>query len=565
MLARSRLKIRPGSLYSSSHCYRTTLTSSHHGLPRRASLSSSSKQSTTTTSRTKIATAAAVVATAAASACYVNYNKTGLIHNDTRPVEPSKLPPNYAAVTGPTVELPRPFSTKSTRMLDDHDVSSRIREHEESYTVDRNSGVTRFDVDQLASNPQIEDDFVVKVVNVDFADGKHDWCFFGVFDGHGGWNTSAKLRELLVPYVARELTATIEPSKVSSAYSLESPENASKIDEAIQSAFLRLDDDIVKKPFNYLLENPSMPASAEMLMPAMSGSCALLSVYDAATSTLRVACTGDSRAVWGHRNQSGEWTATPLSYDQCGRNQSEAQRIRSEHPGESGVIERGRVLGRLEPTRAFGDARYKLPQNMINNAVRMFFGRVAPDNSVSPPYVTAKPDVVTAKVQPGDFLILATDGIWDEISSTDAVQLVVEWVKKHEVEHKGLPPPGVHSHVRKGGILAPISDHSDVKIVNDTAAFSERMRGGHARADSELRRSTAPQKRFKGMFVIEDDNAAAHIIRNSLGGADKDRTAMLLSIPPGSSRRYRDDMTCLVVFFGDKTEQEASGKITPIK
>ncbi len=35
-------------------------------------------------------------------------------------------------------------------------------------------------------------------------------------------------------------------------------------------------------------------------------------------------------------------------------------RIRSEHPAED-VIQRGRILGGLEPSRAFGDARYKWP------------------------------------------------------------------------------------------------------------------------------------------------------------------------------------------------------------
>jgi len=39
-------------------------------------------------------------------------------------------------------------------------------------------------------------------------------------------------------------------------------------------------------------------------------------------------------------------------------------RIQSEHPKdeEDYVIREGRVLGGLEPTRAFGDARYKWPR-----------------------------------------------------------------------------------------------------------------------------------------------------------------------------------------------------------
>ena len=38
-------------------------------------------------------------------------------------------------------------------------------------------------------------------------------------------------------------------------------------------------------------------------------------------------------------------------------------RMQSEHPTDESdsVIQNGRVLGGLEPTRAFGDARYKWP------------------------------------------------------------------------------------------------------------------------------------------------------------------------------------------------------------
>lgn len=303
-------------------------------------------------------------------------------------------------------------------------------------------------------------------------------------------------------------------------------------------------------------------------MPAMAGSCALLGVYDAATSTLRVACTGDSRAVWGHKDPSGKWTATPLSYDQCGRNETEAARLRAEHPGEKDVISNGRVLGGLEPTRAFGDARYKLPAQIVDNAAKLFFGRMAPKGSRTPPYVTSKPEIVTTKVEPGDFLILATDGIWDELSSTEAVQLVVEWVKKHQIENKGAPPPGVASQVRKGGLLSSVSDLADVRIISDTAELDSRLdnsREQDSNTRTALRQAIAAQKHFRGLFVVEDDNVSSHIIRNALGGADKDQTAMLLSIPAGASRRYRDDMTCMVVFFGERKGGQPSGKITPLK
>lgn len=48
-------------------------------------------------------------------------------------------------------------------------------------------------------------------------------------------------------------------------------------------------------------------------------------------------------------------------------------RIQSEHPAEEAhtVIRGGRVLGGLEPTRAFGDARYKWTREVQEMSVTM--------------------------------------------------------------------------------------------------------------------------------------------------------------------------------------------------
>ena len=54
------------------------------------------------------------------------------------------------------------------------------------------------------------------------------------------------------------------------------------------------------------------------LAPAYSGSCALVSYYHSESQLLKVACTGDSRAVLGRRDAAGEWEAIALSTDQVG-------------------------------------------------------------------------------------------------------------------------------------------------------------------------------------------------------------------------------------------------------
>ena len=40
-------------------------------------------------------------------------------------------------------------------------------------------------------------------------------------------------------------------------------------------------------------------------------------------------------------------------------------------------------------------------------------------------------------------------------------------------------------------------------------------------------------------FVVEDKNAATHLVRNALGGKDQDQLCALLTLPSPFSRRYR--------------------------
>lgn len=171
-----------------------------------------------------------------------------------------------------------------------------------------------------------------------------------------GWTTSAKLRQTLINFVARELNHTYQTAAKENLFL---PPSNEAIEAAIKAGFTKLDNEIVHESAEKTFKSNSKIAAAELLAPALSGSCALLSFYDTSSKLLRVACTGDSRAVLGRRGKSGTWIALPLSTDQTGSNPDEEARMRKEHPLEDNVIRNGRVLGGLEPTRAFGDASYK--------------------------------------------------------------------------------------------------------------------------------------------------------------------------------------------------------------
>ncbi|KAK6601140.1 protein phosphatase 2C [Botrytis cinerea] len=335
-------------------------------------------------------------------------------------------------IEGPISKDTDDSGRKVLEMLTPEQATSKLRRNEESYFVGRGKGVVRYDVVQIPSNDPIEDDHSEKIIETNEAiagQAPSDWMFWGVFDGIR-WTTSAKLRQVLINYVARELNSTYQASPNPSTEAIEA---------AMKTGFTRLDNEIVHESAQKVMKGNSKLVAAELLAPALSGSCALLSFYDTNTGLLRVACTGDSRAILGRRSDSGKWTAKALSIDQTGSNQDEEARMRKLHPGEDHVIRNGRVLGGLEPTRAFGDATYKWTRQVSERLKESFFGRTPSSLLRTPPYVTAEPVVTTTKIQPesGDFVVMATDGLWEMLSNEEVVGLVGQWIDKHSADSNG--------------------------------------------------------------------------------------------------------------------------------
>ncbi|KAG7879074.1 hypothetical protein KL925_004145 [Ogataea polymorpha] len=439
-------------------------------------------------------------------------------------------------------------------LLSDAEVSRRLRQYEESYLVNRGKGVIRYDICQLPSNNPIEDDRSEKLVQVPVQDRENnnarvetDWHFWSIFDGHAGWNTSAKLRDSLLDYVVNELDQAYKISDKN----LRLIPSSETIDRAIKQGFLKLDDEIVNKNVQKLLENPSNKAgAAELLMPALSGSCALMSFYDTHSRSLKVAVTGDSRALLGSLDDhENKWTVRALSTDQTGSNPTEVAKLLSEHPNEPNVVRNGRVLGSLEPTRAFGDARYKWAKDIQTRVANQFFGRQLPANLKTPPYVTAEPVITTHEVSPAkhDFLVMASDGLYEMLTNEEIVGLVVRWMEKKKM---------VRPKKSLMDTLWP-SSKDKLPLVEDVTDQSSK---------SKQRVQTRRKSNEVG-FLLEDENVATHLIRNALSnGGSKEEVNMLVSIPSPLSRRYRDDLTVSVVFFGegDKHEKYSSNSALEI-
>jgi pyruvate dehydrogenase phosphatase len=414
---------------------------------------------------------------------------------------------------------------KVLEMLTPEQATQKLRRNEESYFVRRGQGVVRYDVVQIPSNDPIEDDHSEKIVEVPYAaataekEPTSDWMFWGVYDGHSGWTTSAKLRQTLINYVARELNNTYKSGNGTPA--------ADAVAAAMKTGFNRLDYEICHESVEKVLKSKSKLVASEVLAPALSGACALLSFYDSQSKLLHVACTGDSRAVLGRRQANGKWIATPLSVDQTGSNPEEAARLRAEHPGEPNVVARGRILGGLEPSRAFGDAVYKWSRETSEHLRKNFLGRTPSSLLKTPPYVTAEPIVTSTQIQPenGDFLVMATDGLWEMLTNEEVVGLVGQWVEKQQALASGKGNGGWLDVFKKGKGL-PVEHTATSKGEDGQKTPIRQQQWGVEGKENER-------------FVVEDRNAATHLVRNALGGKNNEMLCALLTLPSPFSRRYR--------------------------
>ncbi|ROT43523.1 phosphatase [Sodiomyces alkalinus F11] len=458
---------------------------------------------------------------------------------------------------GPISKMTNHDGRRVLEIINPEQATEVLRKSEESYLVNRGQGVVRYDLVQLPSNNPIEDDHDEKIVEVPSRmEGasnaeSSDWMFWGVFDGHAGWTTSAKLRQTLISVVANQLNETYKAAPGMSPA-------AEAIDKAIKAGFTKLDDEIVHQSVEKVLKSGSKTLAAELLQPALSGSCALLSFYDSRSKLLRVACTGDSRAVLGRRSESGKWTATALSVDQTGSNPDEVARMRKRHPGEDEVIKHGRVLGGLEPTRAFGDATYKWSRDISTRLRNAFFGRTPSPRLKTPPYVTAEPVVTTTKIEPenGDFLVMASDGLWEMLTNEEVVGLVGKWIETHGISGSGSGSSGPSNMESVWAKIFGSSKQAQLPI----------EQGGDNAADGQKTPIRVQQWGLSpdasGRFVVKDENVATHLVRNALGGKNEEQVCSLLTLPAPFSRRYRDDLTVQVIFFGNSIKT-GNGEVVP--
>nr|ABK27050.1 unknown [Picea sitchensis] len=219
-------------------------------------------------------------------------------------------------------------------------------------------------------------------------------AFYGVFDGHGGRDAATYIKENLLNFITE--------------YG-DFPNGGLR--NAVKNAFLKADDAL---------------AEPKSCVDMSSGTTALVAMVSG--KSLLVANAGDCRAVLGKR-----WGRTlQLSSDHKLTSSAERKRIES----LGGFVEDVYLNGELGVSRALGDWHLK--------------GRGAV--YLSP--LSAEPEVQELELSEEDeFLIIASDGLWDVVSNESAVgiarrelmsnndpdsccrALVTEALRKHSVDN----------------------------------------------------------------------------------------------------------------------------------
>eukprot|EP01097_Dermamoeba_algensis_P007804 TRINITY_DN49_c0_g1_i2.p1 TRINITY_DN49_c0_g1~~TRINITY_DN49_c0_g1_i2.p1 ORF type:complete len:219 (+),score=27.43 TRINITY_DN49_c0_g1_i2:414-1070(+) len=163
-------------------------------------------------------------------------------------------------------------------------------------------------------------------------------------------------------------------------------------------------------------------------MSRTAGSCGIVVYFQ--NDKLYTANVGDSRAILTKRTLE----CVPLSKEQKVSDKDERNMViqrtgdsraffKNQREAECDPAAPERLLGHLMVTRAFGDAFLKI-KNFAPQQAQKF----------QLPYITCEPVVTSYSLTESeeDYVVLASDGLWDMMTNEEVSQLLHEWGSEWE-------------------------------------------------------------------------------------------------------------------------------------
>uniref|UniRef100_A0A5B6ZUD0 protein-serine/threonine phosphatase n=1 Tax=Davidia involucrata TaxID=16924 RepID=A0A5B6ZUD0_DAVIN len=257
--------------------------------------------------------------------------------------------------------------------------------------------------------------------------------FVGIYDGHGGAEASRFVNDRLFDNV-KKFTS----------------ENHGMSADVINKAFLTTEEEFLSLVKKQWLSTPQL---------ASVGSCCLVGMI--CSGLLYIANAGDSRVVLGRLEKAiKEVKAVQLSSEHNASLESVREELHSLHPDDPQIVFLKhmvwRVKGIIQVSRSIGDAYLKKAE--FNREPLLSKFRLP--EPFDKPILKAEPSILVQKLYPEDqFLIFASDGLWEHLSNQEAVDIV------HNCPRNGIARKLVKAAIHKAAKKREMR-YSDLKKID---------------------------------------------------------------------------------------------------
>ncbi|XP_042468014.1 probable protein phosphatase 2C 60 [Zingiber officinale] len=262
-----------------------------------------------------------------------------------------------------------------------------------------------FSMAVVQANNLLEDQCQIESGSLSLSESGPYGTFIGVYDGHGGPETSRYINDHLFQHLKRFAT-----------------EHQSISVDVVRKAYLATEEGFISLVASQWSTKPQLAAV---------GSCCLVGVVTG--GMLYIANLGDSRVVLGKLvKATGEVLAVQLSAEHNVAIESMRQELQSVHPEDKQIVvlkhNVWRVKGLIQVSRSIGDVYLKKAEFNREPLYAKFRLR----ETFKKPILSSEPSISVHPLQPQDlFLIFASDGLWEHLSNQEAVDIV------HNNPHSG--------------------------------------------------------------------------------------------------------------------------------
>ncbi|WOL18895.1 putative protein phosphatase 2C 60 [Canna indica] len=255
-----------------------------------------------------------------------------------------------------------------------------------------------FSMAVVQANSLLEDQCQIESGSLSSLESGPYGTFVGVYDGHGGPETSRYINDHLFQHLKRFAA-----------------EQQSMSVDVIRKAYQATEEGFMS------LVTKQWPIKPQL---AAVGSCCLVGVISG--GMLYTANLGDSRVVLGKLvKATGDVLAVQLSAEHNAGIESVRQELQSMHPEDKQIVvlkhNVWRVKGLIQVSRSIGDVYLKKAEFNREPLYTKFRLR----ETFKKPILSSEPSISVQPLQPQDlFLIFASDGLWEHLSNQEAVDIV---------------------------------------------------------------------------------------------------------------------------------------------